>query len=101
MSCKYCAEYIRRALKTVENFERACVLLRLDPKKKQDEEAIVKALVGIGQFGAIRLARRYPWITDETEFHLVTIAGLHFYWLTLDAWEEFRAAEAAEREKKK
>lgn len=94
MSCRYCAEYIRRADQRVKNFREACRILKLNPDKKEDEEAIVKALGGIGQFGSIRLARRFPWVTDESEFHLVTIAGLHFYWMLLDAWEDIRLQEA-------
>ena len=60
MSCRYCAEYIRRADQRVKNFREACRILKLNPDKKEDEEAIVKALGGIGQFGSIRLARRFP-----------------------------------------
>ncbi len=88
--------YVSRALKGVENFERACELLHFDPKKKEDEEAIVKAFAAIGQFGTIRLARAFPWVTNEEDFHMVTLVGLHFYWMLLDAWEEIREKETAE-----
>ena len=101
MSCRYCAEYIRRAKSQVKNFREACRILKLDPDKSEDEEAIVKAFAGIGQFGSIRLARRYPWVTDEAQFHLVTIAGLHFYWMLLDAWEDIRSEEAKKASAKK
>lgn len=97
MSCRYCTEYVKRAMAGVENFERACEILHLDPKEKKDEEAIAKAFAAIGQFGSIRLARKFPWVTDEKEFHLVTVAGLHFYWMLLDAWEEIRAKEKADK----
>ena len=43
MACKYCADYIARGLKDVENFEKACEALRLDPHKQSDWEAIVRA----------------------------------------------------------
>ena len=68
MACKYCADYIARGLKDVENFEKACEALRLDPHKQSDWEAIVRAMVMIGQFGTIRLARRFPFVTDEKTF---------------------------------
>lgn len=97
MTCRYCAEYIRRADKRVENFREACRILKLNPDSKEDEETIVRAFASIGQFGSIRLARRYPWVTDEAEFHLVTIAGLHFYWMLLDTWEEIRSAESRKK----
>ncbi len=101
MSCKYCAMYVSRALASVENFEKACELLHFDPKKKEDEEAIVKAFAAIGQFGTIRLARAFPWVTNEEEFHMVTLVGLHFYWMLLDAWEEIREKETSEQKRAK
>jgi len=97
MNCRYCADYIKRAHAEVADFERACQILKLDPRREEDFEAIIKALSAIGQFGAIRLARRYPWVKDESDFHLVTIVGLHFYWMTLDFWEEIRAQQAKQR----
>ena len=97
MACKYCAQYIARAEREVEHFEDACRALRLDPKNSRDHEAIVRGLTNIGQFGTIRLARRYPFVTNEEEFRMVADVGLHFYWMTLDFWDEIRAKEAAER----
>lgn len=95
MACKYCAQYIARAEREVEHFEDACRALRLDPKNSRDHEAIVRGLTNIGQFGTIRLARRYPFVTNEEEFRMVADVGLHFYWMTLDFWDEIRAREAA------
>ena len=98
MACKYCSQYIARAFKEVERFEDACRALRLDPKKTSDYEAIVRGLTGIGQFGTIRLARRYPFVTNEEDFRMVAEVGLHFYWMTLDFWDEIREKEALERQ---
>ncbi len=95
MVCRYCPLYIERAYKEVENFENACKVLKLDPKKKSDWEEIVKGLVAIGQFGTIRLARRYPFVTNEEDFLMVADVGLHFYWMTLDFWEEEREKNGA------
>ncbi len=91
MSCKYCEQYIRRALKEVEDFEKVCKILRLDPAKSSDWEAIVKGLSAIGQFGTIRLARQFDFVTNEEEFRLAALVGLHFYWMILDFWEEENA----------
>ena len=98
MACKYCSDYIARALREVEHFEDACRVLRLDPNNPRDHEDIVRGFAGIGQFGTIRLARRYPFVTNEEEFRMAADVGLHFYWMTLDYWEEIRAREAGPRE---
>ena len=98
MACKYCSQYIARAFKEVERFEDACCALRLDPKKTSDYEAIVRGLTGIGQFGTIRLARRYPFVTNEEDFRMVAEVGLHLYWMTLDFWDEIREKQALERQ---
>ena len=98
MTCKYCEQYIERARTSVPNFEKACVALKLDPSRASDYEEIVKALTGIGQFGTIRLARRFPFVTDEEVYRMVADTGLRFYWMTLDFWDEIRAQE---REKRK
>ena len=52
-------------------------------------------MVGIGQFGTIRLARRFPFVTNEEEFLMVAEVGLHFYWMTLDFWQEVRQKQGA------
>lgn len=88
MACKYCQQYIERAYKEVEDFEKVCKILRLDPAKKSDWEAIVTGLVAVGQFGTIRLARQFDFVTDEEDFRLAALVGLHFYWMVLDFWEE-------------
>ncbi len=95
MPSKYAAQYIERAKKEVENFDWACRVLRFDPDNPAQQDALVKALKGIGAHGTIRLARRFPFVTNETEFLMVADVGLHFYWLTLDFWQEKRAAEGA------
>ena len=97
MACKYCADYIARGLKDVENFEKACEALRLDPHKQSDWEAIVRAMVMIGQFGTIRLARRFPFVTDEKTFLMVARTALNFYWMTLDFWEDKLVIERQKR----
>lgn len=96
MACKYCAEYMRRAAK-IENFEAACAALRLDPKKESEWPVIVKSLGMIGQFGTIRLARRFPFVTDEDTFRMVAKVGLHFYWMMLDVWDELSVDYYRER----
>lgn len=95
MASKYAAQYIERAKRDVKNFEQACRVLRFDPEKESDFDAIVTALAGIGQFGTIRLARRFPFVTDEEHFLMVADVGLHFYWMTLDFWQEIRQKEGA------
>ena len=97
MACKYCADYIARGLKDVENFEKACEALRLDPHKQSDWEAIVRAMVMIGQFGTIRLARRFPFVTAEKTFLMVARTALNFYWMTLDFWEDKLVIERQKR----
>ena len=88
MACKYCADYIARGLKDVENFEKACEALRLDPHKQSDWEAIVRT---------IRLARRFPFVTDEKTFLMVARTALNFYWMTLDFWEDKLVIERQKR----
>ena len=100
MACQYCAQYIARAFAEVAHFEDACRVLRLDPRASRDYEAIVRGLTGIGQFGTIRLARRFPFVTNEEEFRMVADVGLHFYWMTLDFWDEIREKERLAREAK-
>ena len=95
MASKYAAQYIERAKRHVKNFKKACRVLRFDPEKESDFDAIVTALAGIGQFGTIRLARRFPFVTDEEQFLMVADVGLHFYWMTLDFWQEIRQKEGA------
>lgn len=97
MSCKYCSQYIARALKDVENFEAACAILHLDPHKQGDAEAILNAFGQIGQFGTIRLARKFPFVTDEAQFQMVARTALEFYWMLLDFWEEQREIERSQR----
>ena len=98
MSCKYCSQYIARALKEVPNFEASCVILHLDPRKPSDAEPILNALGQIGQFGSIRLARKFPFVTDEAQFQMVARTALEFYWMLLDFWEEQREAERLQRD---
>ncbi len=88
MTTKFCAEYIRRARGKVAHFDEACAALKLDPNKESQWPAIVKALGMIGQFGTIRLARRFPFVTDEKTFLMVARVGLEFYWVMLDVWDE-------------
>ncbi len=95
MASKYAAQYMERAKKEIKNFEAACRILNFDPGKESDYEPIVKAMVGIGQFGTIRLARRFPFVTDEEQFLMVADVGLHFYWMTLDFWQEMRRNQGA------
>lgn len=97
MACKYCAQYVARALKEVPNFEKACRALQLNPANPADAENILKSMGQIGQFGTIRLARKFPFVTDEAEFQMVARTALEFYWMLLDFWEEQRAAERKER----
>lgn len=95
MASKYAAQYIERAKREVKNFEVACRVLRFDPEKESDFDTIVTSMVGIGQFGTIRLARRFPFVTNEEEFLMVAEVGLHFYWMTLDFWQEIRQKQGA------
>lgn len=95
MASKYAAQYIERARKEIRNFDEACRVLQFDPNRESDHENIVRALVGIGQFGTIRLARRFPFVTDEQEFLMVAKVGLHFYWMTLDFWQNVRKEQGA------
>ena len=97
MASKYAAQYIERAKREVKNFEVACRVLRCDPEKESDFDAIVTSMGGIGQFGTIRLARRFPFVTNEEEFLMVAEVGLHFYWMTLDFWQEIRQKLGAEQ----
>ena len=60
MASKYAAQYIERAKREVKNFEVACRVLRFDPEKESDFDAIV-----------------------------------HFYWMTLDFWQEIRQKQGA------
>ena len=90
MASKYAAQYIERAKREVKNFEVACRVLQFDPEKES-----VTSMVGIGQFGTIRLARRFPFVTNEEEFLMVAEVGLHFYWMTLDFWQEIRQKQGA------
>ena len=62
--------------------------MKLDPNRESQWPAIVKALGMIGQFGTIRLARRFPFVTDEKTFLMVARVGLEFYWVMLDVWDE-------------
>ena len=84
MASKYAAQYIERAKREVKNFEVACRVLRFDPEKESDFDAIVTSMVGIGQF-----------VTNEEEFLMVAEVGLHFYWMTLDFWQEIRQKQGA------
>ena len=93
MASKYAAQYVERAKKDIPHFEEACRVLQFDPNKPAEYERIVKALVNIGQFGTIRLARRFPFVTDEAQFLMVAEVGLLFYWMTLDFWQEMRKAQ--------
>lgn len=95
MASKYASQYIARAKKEIKNFEAACRVLQFEPDRESEHEAIVKAFAGIGQFGTIRLARRFPFVTDEAQFLMVAEVGLHFYWMTLDFWQEKRRNEGA------
>lgn len=95
--CKYCRDYIERARREVEHFDEACQCLRLDPDNPRDAVAIVRGLRGIGAHGAIRLARQFPFVTDEAQFAMCTQVGLHFYWMTLDFWQEMRDKQAAQQ----
>lgn len=95
MASKYAAQYIERAKKEIENFDQACRILQFDPDRQAEYDTIVRALFNIGQFGTIRLARRFPFVTDEAEFLLVADVGLRFYWMTLDFWQNERKARGA------
>lgn len=103
--CKYCADFIRKGLEKVPHFEEVCAILRLDPKKRKDQSEIVPALTSIGQFGTIRLARKYPFVTDEAQFQMVARTALEFYWLVLDERSEIVRRETevkmAERERER
>lgn len=46
MASKYAAQYIERAKRDVKNFEQACRVLRFDPEKESDFDAIVTAVCG-------------------------------------------------------
>ena len=94
MPGKYSAQIIERAKREVEHFDEACRCLELDPDKPAQWDSIIKGLRGIGAHGSIRLARQYPFVTDEALFEMCTRVGLHFYWMTIDFWEEMRAKEA-------
>ena len=78
MASKYAAQYIERAKREVKNFEVACRVLRFDPEKESDFDAIVTSFV-----------------TNEEEFLMVAEVGLHFYWMTLDFWQEIRQKQGA------
>ena len=94
MASKYAAQYIERAKREVKNFEVACRVY-MEIEKESGFDAIVTSMVGIGQFGTIRLARRFPFVTNEEEFLMVAEVGLHFYWMTLDFWQEIRQKQGA------
>ena len=93
MSENYAALYVKRAFREVPDFERACKILKLDANDPAQYPAIVKALCAIGQFGTIRLARKFPFVTNEEEFRLTALVGLRFYWVVLDFWDEEREKE--------
>ena len=99
-NCKYCCRYMERARREVENFDEACRILHMNPKSELEWPNIVKAFTMIGQFGTIRLARAFPEVTDEAQFHLVAQTALHFYWMILEEWDAILAETAAEREAK-
>ena len=101
MTTRFCAEYIRRAREKIAHFEEACRALQLDPAKESQWPAIVKALGMIGQFGTIRLARRFPFVTDEKTFAMVAQAGLEFYWVMLEVWDEESVVYYKAQEEKK
>ena len=92
--CKYCAEFVRKGIQKVPHFEEVCATLKLDPKKRSDQAEIVQALTSIGQFGTIRLARKYPDVTDEAVFQKVARTALEFYWLVLDERSDIVQREA-------
>ena len=92
--CKYCAEFVRKGIQKVPHFEEVCATLKLDPKKRSDQAEIVQALTSIGQFGTIRLARKYPDVTDEAVFQKVARTALEFYWLVLDERADIVQREA-------
>ena len=92
--CKYCAEFVRKGIQKVPHFEEVCATLKLDPKKRSDQSEIVQALTSIGQFGTIRLARKYPDVTDEAVFQKVARTALEFYWLVLDERADIVQREA-------
>ena len=92
--CKYCAEFVRKGIQKVPRFEEVCATLKLDPKKRSDQAEIVQALTSIGQFGTIRLARKYPDVTDEAVFQKVARTALEFYWLVLDERSDIVQREA-------
>ena len=54
----------------------------------------MQALTSIGQFGTIRLARKYPDVTDEAVFQKVARTALEFYWLVLDERSDIVQREA-------
>lgn len=89
----YAEIYVKKALAEVENFELACGYLGYDPHDPQQYEIIVKSLCAIGQFGTIRLARKFPQVKNEEHFRLTHLVGLHFYWLVIDFWADRRAQE--------
>lgn len=95
MTENYAAEYVKRAFKEVPDFERACRILKLDANDPSQYAAIVKALCAIGQFGTIRLARKFPFVTNEEDFRLTALVGLRFYWVVLDFWDEKRKKESS------
>lgn len=97
--CKYCRRYIELAQEKISGFREACASLQYDPAKTRDHIDIVRAFLEIGQFGTIRLARKYPFITDEAEFKRIHHAGLEFYWMVLDVWEELAGRKQARDEK--
>ncbi len=95
--CKYCARFVRKGVEKIANFEAVCAILNLDPKKSRDQNEIVHALTSIGQFGTIRLARKYPHVTDEAQFQMVARTALEFYWLVLDERADLVKSENAEK----
>lgn len=97
MACKYCAQYLRRAGKEIENFGRACSIIRLDPAKPADAEKIVVGMMAVGEYGAVRLEQEFGQIIDEVQFREVVSASRNFYWMVLDFWADEHARNAKTR----
>lgn len=94
----YAEIYVKKALAEVEDFERVCGFLGYDPHRPEEYETIVKSFCAIGQFGTIRLARKFPQVKNEDNFRLTHLVAMHFYWMVIDFWADRRAKEAAKKE---
>lgn len=89
----YCTGYVERALKEIEEFRYCCSVLQMNPDNPAEHKKIMKAFCAIGQFGTIRLARKFPEVKNEKDFLLLYRIGLRFYWMVLDCWDEILAQE--------